>query len=75
MNYSPWRKSTSSSELDCVELRWRKSSRSASSGQCVEAAHDQMCHGVQLRDSKNPDGPRIALPTTAFAGLTGLARR
>lgn len=73
-NYSPWRKSSFTQEDECVQLRWRRATRSASSGQCVEAAHD-VCLGVQLRDSKDPEGPRIAMPTAAFAGLTGFARR
>ncbi len=64
-----WRKaSRSATSGDCVELAWRKSSRSASSGDCVEVAHTEAVFGV--RDSKNADGPVLAL--TARNGLAFL---
>ncbi|RFS83391.1 DUF397 domain-containing protein [Actinomadura spongiicola] len=44
---------------------WRKSSHSGSTAQsdCVEMA--ALPRAVGIRDSKNPDGPRFALPTSA----------
>ncbi|MBW4719010.1 DUF397 domain-containing protein [Saccharothrix obliqua] len=42
---------------------WRKSSRSASSANCVEVAYDG--DRVHTRDSKHP-GPTLNLPTTAW---------
>lgn len=37
--------------------KWRKSSRSADGGQCVEVRNDL----AALRDSKNPDGRTLGL--------------
>lgn len=37
---------------------WRKSSRSAQNGACVEVRGDLSA----LRDSKNPDGPTLRAP-------------
>ena len=63
-----WFKSSysSSGSGDCVEvaLSWHKSSySSSSSGDCVEVA---TCPStVHIRDSKNTQGPQLALsPTT-----------
>jgi len=42
-------------------FRWRKSSRSGSTGQCVELA------GIgAVRDSKNPTGPTITVELDAL---------
>jgi hypothetical protein len=61
-----WRKSSlSGSGANCVELAWRKSSYSnASQANCVELAHQPAAMAV--RDSKNPTGPRLSFPQTAF---------
>ncbi|ROQ66994.1 uncharacterized protein DUF397 [Streptomyces sp. 840.1] len=52
-----------------TERTWFKSSYSGSEGgQCVEvAAHPAAVH---VRDSKNPDGPALALPPTAWSAFT-----
>lgn len=57
---------------ECLEVAydWQKSSYSGSEGgACVEvAAHPTTIH---VRDSKNPDGPALALAPTAWAAFTG----
>jgi hypothetical protein len=50
--------------------RWRKSRRSGNSGgNCVEVARFPGAIGV--RDSKNSDGPSLAISAESFAGLVG----
>jgi len=41
---------------DLSRAIWRKSTRSANGGDCVEVA-DNIPGVVAVRDSKNPDGP------------------
>ncbi|MFD3729901.1 DUF397 domain-containing protein [Streptomyces sp. NPDC058632] len=72
-----WSKSTcsSSGSGDCAEvaLPWRTSSYSSSGdGDCVEVATCPA--GIHVRDSKNHQGPQLALSLTAWTGfLTHLA--
>ncbi|WP_328501897.1 DUF397 domain-containing protein [Streptomyces sp. NBC_00457] len=72
-----WRKSSYSngSGGDCVEVAegfvgaavWRKSSYSnGSGGNCVEI-RDDLPGLVPVRDSKNPQGPALFFPATAWA--------
>ncbi|MEV6614001.1 DUF397 domain-containing protein [Streptomyces sp. NPDC051051] len=73
-----WFKSSysSSGDGDCVEvaLDWRKSSYSSSgSGDCVEVA--TLPHHVHVRDSKDKDGPRLALSPAAWAEFVAHAGR
>jgi hypothetical protein len=71
-----WRKSSySSSQANCVEvaaLGWRTSSHSTSQANCVQMALGGPAIGV--RDSKDPDGPVLAVPShpwsTFLRGLT-----
>lgn len=72
-----WFKSSysSSSGGECIEVAfdWRKSSYSSSSGgDCVEVA---TCpHTIHIRDSKNSDGPTVAVTPSAWtAFLAGAA--
>ncbi|WP_406183826.1 DUF397 domain-containing protein [Streptomyces sp. NBC_01006] len=53
-------------------LRWRKSSYSDSSGgNCVEVA---TCpHAVHVRDSKDLDGPSLAVAPAAWVDFAGWA--
>ncbi|MGA8455570.1 MAG: DUF397 domain-containing protein [Streptosporangiaceae bacterium] len=52
---------------ESVDLRWRKSSYSGNGGgNCVEVASN-LPDGVAVRDSKNPDGPRLASTRGAWS--------
>ncbi|MFI6487670.1 DUF397 domain-containing protein [Streptomyces sp. NPDC050564] len=55
------------------ELKWFKSSYSSSSeaGDCVEIAPTPTT--IHIRDSKNPQGPRLALAPTAWADFVTFA--
>lgn len=62
-----WRKSSRSTDTgsNCVEVaQWRKSSRSDDTdGACVEVASTNPA--VAVRDSKNPDGPKLVFAAEA----------
>ncbi|MEU8586853.1 DUF397 domain-containing protein [Streptomyces sp. NPDC048664] len=71
-----WFKSSySGSEGDnCIEiaLAWRKSSYSSGSqGDCVEVATCPTT--IHVRDSKNTQGPQLALTTTAWTDFLSYA--
>ncbi|MGW6564343.1 DUF397 domain-containing protein [Streptomyces sp. NPDC054975] len=62
---------------DCVEVAtWRKSSYSGGDGgNCLEVSDDHPGI-VPVRDSKNPDGPKLAFRTAAWARfIEGVAER
>ena len=52
---------------DFTGATWRKSSRSANNGQCVEVAFASGAVGV--RDSKNPNGPVLAFTSDEFSAF------
>ena len=69
-----WRKSTYSGSNggDCVETAapWRKSSRSGSNGgECIEVAPDPG-RLVAVRDSKDPDGPKLLVSPAQWQTFT-----
>ncbi|MFE5869383.1 DUF397 domain-containing protein [Streptomyces roseifaciens] len=55
-----------------TELIWFKSSYSGgAAGECVEVA-TLLC-AVHIRDSKRPQGPRLAVPAAAWAHFISYA--
>ncbi|MFD8330674.1 DUF397 domain-containing protein [Streptomyces lydicus] len=73
-----WFKSSysGSSGDDCIEvaLDWHKSSHSSSGdGDCIEIAACPTT--VHVRDSKDKDGPQLAVPATAWAAFVAYAAR
>ena len=69
-----WRKSSYSGNNggQCVEVAagWRKSSHSGDNGgECVEV--DGGGPVIAVRDSKNPDGPKLAFAPAAWQAFIG----
>ncbi|AVT37061.1 DUF397 domain-containing protein [Plantactinospora sp. BB1] len=62
--------------MDLTGARWRRSSRSNSSGgNCVEVA-DNLAGVVAVRDSKDPGGPALTFGPDAWRAFVGdLSRR
>jgi len=61
--------------MDTSGAAWRKSSYSRNNGgDCVQVAG--MVPGlIAVRDSKDPDGPALAISAEAWAGFTGRTKR
>ncbi len=70
-----WRKSTYSGQNGaCVEVAdWQKSSHSGQNGDCVEVARD-LPSLVAVRDSKDPEGPRLAFAPERWRAFTRRVR-
>jgi hypothetical protein len=58
--------------LDLSDARWRTSSRSQATGNCVEVAF--IGARAAVRDSKNLDGPAVVFARPAFAALLDEAK-
>ena len=54
--------------MDLTYAMWRKSTRSGSSGNCVEVA-DNVPGVVAVRDSKNPAGPALTFTPAEWAAF------
>jgi hypothetical protein len=53
---------------DLSTAHWRKASRTTTTGQdCVEVAG--LPYGVAVRDSKDPDGPKLAFSRAAWSAF------
>jgi len=50
-----------------VDSVWRKSTRSGSSGDCVEARRSD--HAAQVRDSKDQAGPVLSFTADTWTGF------
>lgn len=57
-------------------MRWGKSTYSGGEGQCIEWApdHARATGEFLVRDSKDPNGPYLALTREGFAGLVEFAK-
>jgi hypothetical protein len=56
------------SHPDQPRLDYRKSSYTGETGQCVELARAGV-DAIAVRDSKNPEGPRLEFTAAAFRDL------
>lgn len=54
--------------MDTALPRWRKSTRSGSSGDCVEVA-DNLPGSVAVRDSKDPTGAVLSFSAAAWTSF------
>jgi hypothetical protein len=52
-------------QVDLSRAEWRKSSYSGQQGNCVEVARN-LAGIVAVRDSKNPDGPKLTVIPDAW---------
>jgi hypothetical protein len=57
---------------DLTGARWRKSIRSAANEACVEVA--PLDRIIAVRDSKNPDGPKLRFSDHAWSAFLGAVK-
>jgi hypothetical protein len=60
--------------IDLPAFAWRKSSHSGDQGECVEVA-GLAAGSIAVRDSKDPDGPRLLLTPGDFRALVRAAKK
>ncbi|MEV6983441.1 DUF397 domain-containing protein [Sphaerisporangium sp. NPDC051017] len=57
--------------MDLSRAKWHKSTRSSGTGQdCVEVAQN-LPGIVAVRDSKNPNGPKLAVSPAEWSAFVG----
>ena len=59
--------------MDLSRAQWRKSSRSGSSGNCVEVA-ENLPDVVAVRDSKDPGGPALLFTPATWQAFIASAK-
>ncbi|MFI5490968.1 DUF397 domain-containing protein [Actinoplanes sp. NPDC051859] len=59
--------------MDLSRSKWRKSTRSGSTGDCVEVA-DDLSGVVAVRDSKDPAGPALVFTPEVWSSFVGGAK-
>jgi Domain of unknown function (DUF397) len=57
---------------DLSRAEWRRSSYSGTNGNCVEAAAARAA--VAVRDSKDPDGPRLVFAPVAWRAFAAAVK-
>ncbi len=64
---------TATDDLDLSRAAWRKSTYSNNGGACLEIAS---CgpHVVAVRDSKDPDGPKLAFTPDQWTAFTSTVK-
>jgi len=60
-------------EVDLSPAVWRKSARSNNGGACVEVATN-LPGVVAIRDSKDPDGPKLIFTPAEWRAFVGAVR-
>jgi|HubBroStandDraft_6_1064221.scaffolds.fasta_scaffold519042_1 hypothetical protein len=60
--------------LDLSRAAWRKSTYSNNGGSCVEVGTGA-AGVVAVRDSKNPDGPKLAFTSGQWTTFTSTVKR
>jgi hypothetical protein len=54
-------------------VSWRKATRSAGNGECVEVT--SVLGRISIRDSKDPEGPVVSCSAKAFRAFLGAAKK
>jgi hypothetical protein len=60
--------------MESSDLSWRKATRSAAQGGCVEVGTTATGRAAGIRDSTSPERGHLAVSAEAFAALLGAAK-